>query len=92
VSDDAIHEPVTVLLRQTDAKIECTVTWPDEDSRDYDLQSLSMHQAKREIKAWLARDGYRPVDRWAAPGPDGQQLMRHFARPPANDRIFPATR
>jgi hypothetical protein len=89
---DETHEPIEVALCQTDSKIECKVTWQDEDTSNYDLRSLSMHRAKREIKAWLARDGYRPIDRWSAADADRHRLVRHFRRPPANDRLAPTVR
>jgi hypothetical protein len=44
------------------------------------------------MKASLARDGYVPVDRWSPAGADGHRIMRHFARPPANDRLLPLER
>jgi len=86
---DENREPIEVVLRQTDSKIDCRVTWQDEETSGYDLRSLSMRRAKREIKAWLGRDGYRPVDRWRAG--DGR-IVRHFRRPPANDRLLPTVR
>ena len=75
-----------MVLHQADAKIECKVTWPDGDATDQDLQSVSLHHAKREIKAWLAGDGFEPVDRWRPLSTDGRQIVRHFLRRPANDR------
>jgi hypothetical protein len=89
---DATNEAIEVVLRQVGAKIECTVTWLDEEAAPYDLRSVSLHRAKHEIKAWLARDGFVPVDRWSAVGADGNQVMRHFRRPPANDRLAPLVR
>jgi hypothetical protein len=78
---------VQVVLRQADAKIECKVTWPDDDATDHDLDSVSLHHAKREIKAWLAGDGFEPVDRWRPVGTDGNQIVRHFLRRPAKDTL-----
>jgi hypothetical protein len=92
MSTDETDTVIEVVLRQAGAKIECKVTWPDEDVTDYDLQSVSLHRAKHEIKAWLARDGLVPVDRWSAAGTDSHQIMRHFKRPPANDRLTPLVR
>jgi len=89
---DETDEVIEVVLRQASAKIECRVTWPDEQATDYDLRSVSLHRAKHEIKAWLARDGFVPVDRWSAAGTDGHQITRHFKRPPANDRLAPLAR
>jgi hypothetical protein len=85
-------EAIEVVLRQADAKIECKVTWLDDEASNYDLESTSLHHAKREIKAWLARDGWVPVDGWSPAGTDGHQIARHFHRPPAHDRMFPTVR
>jgi hypothetical protein len=92
LTTDPENQAIEVVLRQADAKIECTVTWLDEETAHYDLGSLSLHRAKRQTKAWLARDGWVPVDRWSAAGTDGNQVMRHFRRPPANDRLAPLVR
>jgi hypothetical protein len=92
VTADNPDGAIEVVLRQVGAKVECTVTWLDEETTDYDLGSLSLHHAKHQMRAQLARDGYVPVDRWSSAGADGHQVMRHFARPPANDRLFPTTR
>jgi hypothetical protein len=92
MTSDETGGVIEVVLRQAGAKIECRVTWPDEDATDYDLRSVSLHRAKHEIKAWLARDGFVPVDRWSTAGTDGHQIMRHFRRPPANDRLAPLVR
>ena len=89
MTSDETDEVIEVVLHQAGTKIECKVTWPDEDATDYDLQSVSLHRAKHEIKAWLARDGLAPVDRWRTTGTDAHQIVRHFKRPPANDRITP---
>jgi hypothetical protein len=91
MSADNPDTAIEVVLRQLGAKIECKVTWLDGDATDYDLGSLSLHRAKRQMKASLARDGYIPVDRWSPADADGK-VMRHFARPPANDRVFPTVR
>jgi hypothetical protein len=92
MSVDETREPIQVVLSQTDSKIACRVTWPDDDTTDYDLRSLSMHRAKREIRAWLARDGYQPVDRWSRADGDGHRIVRHFKQPPADDRLAPLVR
>ena len=92
MTTDSANQAIQVVLRRVGAKIERTVTWLDEETTDYDLGSLSLHRAKRETKVWLARDGWVPVDRWSAAGTDGDQVMRHFRRPPANDRLAPLVR
>ena len=91
MTTDATNEAIEVVLRQVGAKIECTVTWLDEEAADYNLRSVSLHRAKREIKAWLAQDGFVPVDRWRVADAD-DKVMRHFRRPPANDRLAPLVR
>jgi hypothetical protein len=92
VTADSPGGAIEVVLRQAGTKIESKVTWLDGDTTDYDLGPVSLHHAKRQMRALLARDGYAPVDRWSPAGTDGHQIMRHFARPPANDRLFPLTR
>ena len=89
---DSPDGAIEVVLRQAGATIEGKVTWLDGDATDYDLGPVSWHHAKRQMRAWLARDGYAPVDRWSPADPDGHQIVRHFARPPANERVFPLTR
>jgi hypothetical protein len=91
VTTDSPEGAVEVVLRQAGTKIECTVTWPDEQASGHDLEGHSLHHAKREIKAWLERDGFVPVDRWRPVGTDGNQIVRHFLRPLAKDR-FPVRR
>jgi hypothetical protein len=91
MSADNPDVAIEVVLRQVGAKIECTVTWLDGDATDYDLGPLSLHHAKRQMKASLARDGYVPVDPWSRADTDGK-VIRHFARPPANDRLLPYVR
>jgi hypothetical protein len=92
VTTDDLAEAIEVVLCQAGAKIECKVTWLDGAATDYDLESRSFHHAEREIRDWLARDGRVPVDRWSSAGSDGHQIVRHFRRPPANDRLFPLVR
>jgi hypothetical protein len=92
LTTDSSNQAIEVVLRRVGAKIECTVTWLDEETTDYDLGSLSLHRAKRETKARLARDGWVPVDRWSAAGAAGNRVMRHFRRPPADDRLAPLVR
>jgi hypothetical protein len=92
VTADSPDGAIEVVLRQVGAKIEGKVTWLDGDATDYDLGPVSLHHAKRQMRAWLARDGYAPVDRWSPAGTDGDQIMRHFARPPAHEKLFPGTR
>jgi hypothetical protein len=74
-----------VLLRQGNTKIECRVTWLDESTSEYDLRSLSMHHAKREITASLVDQGFWPVDRWSTVHADAHETIRHFKRMGPND-------
>jgi hypothetical protein len=86
LSEDEIHDPIAVVLREAGTRIECTVTWQDEESSKYDLKSSSMHQAKHEVRAWLAHEGYKPIDRWRSTGDSGQAILRHFRKPPLYER------
>jgi hypothetical protein len=84
---------VAVSLRQGSSKIECTVTWQDENVAEYNLRASSIHRAKREITASLRTEGLLPVDRWSVVAPDGHEVMRHFSRSSAGDRWnFPIVR
>jgi hypothetical protein len=83
---------IEVMLRQADGKVECEVTWLNEGTTGHDLQSRSLRHAKREVRAWLARDEWVPVDGWSRAGTDGNQITRHFQRRPANDRLLPLVR
>lgn len=76
-----------MVLRQADTKIECTVTWPNGEASERDMEAGSLHHAKREVKAWLAGDGFVAADRWRPVGTDGDQIVRHFLRRAALDRI-----
>jgi hypothetical protein len=87
VTTDNPEGAVEVVLRQAGTKIECTVTWPDGEASERYMEAGSLHHAKREVKAWLAGDGFVPVDRWRHVGTDGNQIVRHFLRRPALDRI-----
>jgi hypothetical protein len=71
---------VAVSLRQGSAKIECKITWQDDNVAEYDLRASSMHRAKREITASLRGEGLLPVDRWSVVESDGGELVRHFSR------------
>jgi hypothetical protein len=92
VTTDNPEGSVEVVLRQAETKIECTVTWPDDQASEHDPECRSLHHAKREIKAWLVGDGFMPVDRWRCVGTDGDQFVRHFLRRPASDRPIPPAR
>jgi hypothetical protein len=80
MSTDAVDGLVAVSLRQDDAKIECKVTWQDDNVAEYNLRSSSMHRAKREITASLGKEGLQPVDRWSVVESDGHEVIRHFSR------------
>ena len=71
MSANAMDEIVAVSLRQGNTKIECKVTWQDDNAAEYDLRASSMHRAKREITASLGKEGLLPVDRWSAVESDG---------------------
>jgi hypothetical protein len=69
---------VAVSLRQGRSKIECKVTWQDDNVTEYDLRSSSLHRAKREITASLVKGGLQPVERWSVVDSNGHELLRHF--------------
>lgn len=80
MSANAMDEIVAVSLRQGNAKIECKVTWQDDNVADYPLLASSMHRAKREITSSLGKEGLLPVDRWSVAESGGGEVMRHFSR------------
>jgi hypothetical protein len=47
----------------------------DESEHEYDVTSLSMRGAQREITGWLIRNGYAPVARWTAEAADGGDVV-----------------
>ena len=66
MTTDEIDTVIEVVLRQAGAKIECKVTWPDEDVTEYDLQPVSLHRAKHgdQSLAGSRRTGAgRPLER-----------------------------
>jgi hypothetical protein len=84
---------VAVSLLQGTSKIECKVTWQDDNVAEYNLRASSMHRAKREITASLRQEGLLPVDRWSVMESDGHEVMRHFSRSGAADNWnFPVVR
>jgi hypothetical protein len=87
MSTGATDGLVAVSLRQGSSKIECRVTWQDGNVTEYNLRSSSLHRAKREITASLAKEGLQPVERWSVVESDGNKLMRHFSRNDA-PRLF----
>jgi len=93
MSSGATDGLVAVSLRQGSAKIECKVTWQDDNVAEYSLRASSMHRAKREITASLRKDGLLPVDRWSVVESDSHKVMRHFSRSGAGDKWnFPIVR
>lgn len=58
--------PIEVWLRQENMTIACTVVYQDESTEDYEVNSLSMRGAQREMTGFFIREGYQPLGRWAA--------------------------
>jgi hypothetical protein len=93
MSANVMDEVVVVSLRQGNAKIECKVTWQDDNVAEYDLRASSVHRAKREITASRRKQGLLPVDRWSDVESDVREVVRHFSRRGAGDRWnFPIVR
>jgi hypothetical protein len=93
MSTGATDGMVSVSLLQGSSKIECKVTWQDDNVAEYDLRASSMHRAKREITASLRKKGLLPVDRWSVAETEGHEVMRHFSRSGAGDNWnFPVVR
>ena len=93
MSAGATDGMVVVSLLQASSKIECKVTWQDDNVAEYHLRASSMHRAKREITASLRKEGLLPVDRWSVAESDGHEVLRHFSRSGAGDNWnFPIVR
>ncbi len=80
--------PIEVFLSQTDMSITCRAYRDEEDGRmqEWDIDSLSMRGAQREITSWLAGQAYTPAGRWSveSDGPRGHETVRQFRPTPAS--------
>lgn len=56
--------PIEVWLRQVNMEVACTVVNEDESTARYDVDSLSLRGAQREMTGYLISQGYEPVGRW----------------------------
>lgn len=56
--------PIEVWLRQDNMQVSCMIVREDETTSEYEVNSMSMRGAQRELTGWLIRDGYEPVGRW----------------------------
>jgi hypothetical protein len=56
--------PIEVWLTQQNMTVTCRVVHEDESTEQWDIDSLSMRGAQREITGWLLNQGYKPDGRW----------------------------
>jgi hypothetical protein len=75
--------PIEVWLSQKNLEVTCTLVREDESTTDFDVESISLRGAQREITGWLIDEGYQPAGRWTAevePAYDGtvSEVMRRF--------------
>ena len=56
--------PIEVWLTKQNIEITCRVVHEDETTEDYDVDSLSMRGAQREMTGFFKRMGYEPAGRW----------------------------
>jgi hypothetical protein len=62
--------PIEVWLSQDKKTVTCRVVYEDESTEHFNVESLSMRGAQREITGWLIREGYKPDGRWTAEAED----------------------
>ncbi len=79
-SESTKPSPVEVWLRQQNLVVTCTVVHEDETTAEYDVQSLSMRGAQREMTGYLLRQGYSPVGRWDAEATDDDGVVEASRR------------
>lgn len=77
------RKPIEVWLTRRNLAVTCRVVHEDESTDEYDVQSLSMRGAQREMTGYFKREGYEPAGRWitaqAAEVEDGpEETYRRF--------------
>jgi len=76
------RQPVEVWLTQRNLAVDCRIVREDETSDDYDMNSMSLRGAQREITGYLIGQGYRPAGRWETAAEDDRgaaETVRRFA-------------
>ena len=67
--------PIEVWLSQDNMQVTCRIVHQDETTSEYDIKSLSLRGAQREITGWLISQGYQPAGRWTAETTDGREVV-----------------
>lgn len=78
--------PIEVWLRQQNILISCMIVYEDETTTEYDVDSLSMRGAQREVTGWLIREGYTPDGRWSIETPGQYEPLETWRRFKINAR------
>jgi len=75
--------PIEVWLTRNNLAVTCRAVHEDESTDEYEVDSLSMRGAQREITGFLIRQGYNPVGRWSVQhdGGDGASETSRAFRP-----------
>lgn len=74
--------PIEVWLSQPNMTITCKVVYENESTTDYDVESLSMRGAQREMTGFFLQQGYKAAGRWEYEDGEGRECVRRF-RPTA---------
>ncbi len=69
--------PIEVWLRHVNMEVACTVVHEDESTHRYDVDSLSLRGAQREMTGYFISQGYEPVGRWEVEGL-AEETVRRF--------------
>jgi hypothetical protein len=67
-------------------EVTCRVVHEDESVEEWNIDSLSVRGAEREITGYLIEQGHRPVGRWHVEDTEGFEASRKFAPPEKGDK------
>lgn len=78
--------PIEVWLTQANMVVSYRVVYEDETTSEYDVESLSMRGAQREVTGDLINQGYKPDGRWVTESVEMDQPIETWRRfrPPSN--------
>jgi hypothetical protein len=72
--------PIEVWLRQANLEVVCNVVYEDETSAQYEVSSMSMRGAQREMTSFFIAEGYKPVGRWEVEASDANGALETVRR------------
>ena len=78
--------PIEVWLTQPNLEVSCMIVHEDESTDvGFDVTSMTMRGAQREMTGWFISQGYTPVGRWESARSkledirdDGSETFRRF--------------